>query len=224
MEVAATIPSGSEDHAVRSTSGSGTRASTTSRRDGGAVHARNRERYRGPIGAKYRYSDELSATIRLASGNPDDPISTNQTFTGDFTRKNINLDWAYITRHARKDVRHPAGPRLPHRWQVRRAAVPGRRDDLGRRPLGRGLQRDLPGPGRAGRGARPGKRLRRSSGRSTRWPTTQDGYIFGGQVNPLMHFGAVQLEGGVAQWWYLNPNFIAQALNTNSSGCSTRTW
>src|SRR4029453_13292728 len=31
------------------------------------------------------------------SGNPNDPISTNQTFTGDFTRKNINLDWAYIT-------------------------------------------------------------------------------------------------------------------------------
>ena len=25
------------------------------------------------------------------------------------------------------------------------------------------------------------------------------------------------LEGGVAQWWWLNPNFIAQALNTNSS-------
>src|SRR6185369_8460799 len=40
---------------------------------------------------------EVSATIRIASGNPDDPISTNQSFERTFTRKSINLDQAYLT-------------------------------------------------------------------------------------------------------------------------------
>jgi hypothetical protein len=44
----------------------------------------------------------------------------------------------------------------------------------------------------------------------------QDGWMFGGQVNPLMHFGDVQLEGGIGQYWWLNPDSIAQAANTNS--------
>src|SRR4029450_5800299 len=45
----------------------------------------------------------------------------------------------------------------------------------------------------------------------------QDGWVFGGQVNPVGQGGPVQRGGGVSQWWYLNPNFIAQALNTNSA-------
>jgi len=39
------------------------------------VTARNRERVRARIGVKATFSDELSTTIRLASGSPDDPIS-----------------------------------------------------------------------------------------------------------------------------------------------------
>jgi hypothetical protein len=41
--------------------------------------------------------DEVGATFRIASGNPDDPISTNQSFERTFTRKSINLDQAYMT-------------------------------------------------------------------------------------------------------------------------------
>ena len=48
-------------------------------------------------GLKYTYSDELSVTTRLATGNPNDPISSNQTLTGNFTPKNVNLDWAFVT-------------------------------------------------------------------------------------------------------------------------------
>src|SRR5205823_10830513 len=39
----------------------------------------------------------ISATIRAASGNINDPISTNETLTNNFTRKNFNLDWGYLT-------------------------------------------------------------------------------------------------------------------------------
>src|SRR5262245_57182115 len=57
----------------------------------------NRARYRARIGLSVAPVDEISATFRLASGNPNDPISTNETFDNTFTRGNINLDWAYMT-------------------------------------------------------------------------------------------------------------------------------
>ena len=62
-----------------------------------AVTARNRERIRGRLGVKVAFSDEVSAMIRGASGNPDDPVVTNEDLTGSFTRKHFNLDWAYLT-------------------------------------------------------------------------------------------------------------------------------
>jgi len=62
----------------------------------GAI-ARNRGRFRARIGLTANVSDEISGTVRLATGDPNDPISTNQTFTGAFNRKSINLDWAYLT-------------------------------------------------------------------------------------------------------------------------------
>src|SRR5262249_31462530 len=65
--------------------------------EGATETARNRERVRARIGVKYTYSDELSATIRLATGNPNDPISTNQTLGTEWTPKNINLNWAFLS-------------------------------------------------------------------------------------------------------------------------------
>jgi hypothetical protein len=59
--------------------------------------ANNRFRLRARLGLNVAPSDEVAATFRLASGNPNDPISTNQTFTSEFTRKPFNLDWAYLT-------------------------------------------------------------------------------------------------------------------------------
>src|SRR5262245_23720942 len=61
------------------------------------VTANNRERIRARVGLRFAYSDEIAATVRLASGNINDPISTNQTLTGNFTPFSINLDWAYLT-------------------------------------------------------------------------------------------------------------------------------
>jgi hypothetical protein len=61
------------------------------------LNARTRERLRARLGFTVAPVDEASATIRIASGNPDDPISTNQSFERTFTRKSINLDQAYLT-------------------------------------------------------------------------------------------------------------------------------
>ncbi|MBP1684377.1 MAG: hypothetical protein H6Q33_520 [Deltaproteobacteria bacterium] len=59
--------------------------------------ARNRFRFRARLGVTANLSDEISATVRLATGDPDDPISTNQSAGDTFSRKSINLDWAYLT-------------------------------------------------------------------------------------------------------------------------------
>jgi hypothetical protein len=64
---------------------------------GNNLHARTRFRIRARPGLTANVSDEIAATVRLASGDPNDPISSNQTFSNTFTRKPINLDWAYVT-------------------------------------------------------------------------------------------------------------------------------
>ena len=61
------------------------------------LNARTRERLRARIGLIVNPTDEVGATFRIASGNPDDPISTNQSFERTFSRKSINLDQAYLT-------------------------------------------------------------------------------------------------------------------------------
>ena len=57
---------------------------------------RIRQRFRLRIGAKIKPSDELETGFKLVSGNANDPISNNQTFTDEFTFKNINIANAYI--------------------------------------------------------------------------------------------------------------------------------
>lgn len=58
---------------------------------------RNRERIRARLGLGVNLSEELQGRLRLVTGDASDPISTNQTLSELFTRKPINLDWAYIT-------------------------------------------------------------------------------------------------------------------------------
>jgi len=64
---------------------------------GDNYHAETRYRVRARLGLNANVSDEVAATVRLASGDPNDPISTNQTLSNTFTRKPFNLDWAYMT-------------------------------------------------------------------------------------------------------------------------------
>jgi len=59
--------------------------------------ARNRFRFRARLGLTANVSEEISATVRLATGELNDPLSTNQSAQNTFSRKAINLDWAYLT-------------------------------------------------------------------------------------------------------------------------------
>jgi len=59
--------------------------------------ARNRFRLRARVGLNADVTDEIGATVRLISGNPDNPLTGNQSLERTFTRKPINLDWAYLT-------------------------------------------------------------------------------------------------------------------------------
>jgi hypothetical protein len=64
---------------------------------GEAVDAadRNRARIRARFGADIAVTDTVKATVALATG-ADDPRSSNQTLTGEATRKEFRLDLAYV--------------------------------------------------------------------------------------------------------------------------------
>ena len=64
---------------------------------GDDYHAQTRYRVRARIGLNANVTDEISGTVRLATGDSNDPISSNQTYGNVFTRKPFNLDWAYLT-------------------------------------------------------------------------------------------------------------------------------
>ncbi len=66
---------------------------------GGPVNqsqVRDRERYRARFYINAKLNDDISGGLALASGDINDPISTNQTANQDFTRKPFYLDKAFI--------------------------------------------------------------------------------------------------------------------------------
>ncbi len=180
------------------------------------VTARNRERVRARLGIRVALSDEISATIRGATGNPNDPISHNETLTGDFTRKNFNLDWGYLTFTPGKSfgIRPGAvsisGGKLP--------LVMFRTDELvldedvapeGLNETFQLLDKPL--------GVLDQVKLHAFQWTFAEVSNKQDGWTLGGQVNPSLHVGDVQVEAGLAQYWWLNPDLIAQALSRNTT-------
>jgi hypothetical protein len=185
-----------------------------SERGGSIVTARNRERIRARIGAKATFSDELSATIRLASGNPDDPISTNETLTRTFTRKSINLDWAFITFTPgatfglRPGVLSLTGGKFPN--PTFRSGEMVFDEDLS--PEGFSETVQLLGS--------PMGSLQQVKIHALQWvynerSNAQDGWMFGGQINPLLKIGSADVELGAGQYWYFNEDQIATAANDN---------
>lgn len=184
--------------------------------DGTDVTARNRERLRARIGLKVNWSDELSATVRLATGNPDDPISTNETFDNIFTPGHINLDWAYLTLTPgttfgiRPGLFSVSGGKMPN--PIFRTTEMVFDDDLS--PTGASEVVQLLGS--------PVGILDQVRIHAFQWTFDEvsngdDGWLFGGQVNPVMHTGPVEVEAGVGQYGYYNADLIAEALNSNSS-------
>jgi hypothetical protein len=65
--------------------------------NGAEPATRNRERYRIRFNATAKLNDEISGGFSLASGDLGDPISTNNTETGFFTRKPFSIDRAFAS-------------------------------------------------------------------------------------------------------------------------------
>src|SRR5262245_37634325 len=178
--------------------------------------AQNRTRYRWRVGLKYVYSDELSMTGRLPIGNPNDPSSTNQTFGTEWTPKNINLDWAYLTVAPGKTFGIRPGlittnsGKFPNpMFKVGEMVFD---DDLSPEGFNQTIAvLDKPV------GALDQLKLHLEQWNFQEVANGHDGWMFGGQINPTAHVGDVLLEGGVAQYYWLHPDLIAQASNTNST-------
>jgi hypothetical protein len=188
----------------------------TAKSNGSVTHARNRVRLRARVGVKYTYSDELSATVRLASGNPNDPISTNQTLGTEFTPKNINLDWAYLTVAPGKTF----GIR-PGLFTLNAGKFPNPMfrvgemvfdDDLSPEGFNEIVQLlDQPV------GPLDQVKLNIEQWNFQEVTNATDGWMLGGQINPTAHVGDVLVEAGLGQYYWLEPSLIAQASNTNST-------
>jgi len=58
---------------------------------------RTRHRIRIRTGLEAKVSDSLTAYVGIATGDPDDPRSTNSTLGGGNLRKNIALDYGYMS-------------------------------------------------------------------------------------------------------------------------------
>jgi len=184
------------------------------------IGARNRERIRARLGVKVAFSDEISATIRGATGDPNSPVSYNETLSGGFTRKHFNLDWAFLTFTPgasfgiRPGIASITAGKFPN--PIFRVGQLVFDDDLA--PEGTSETFALL--------SQPMGALDQVRVHALQWTFNEvsngeDGWMFGGQVNPSMHFGNLQLEAGLGHYWWLNADQIAQALNTNTALINT---
>ena len=169
---------------------------------------------------KVAFSDEISATIRGATGDPNSPVSYNETLTGGFTRKHFNLDWAFLTFTPgasfgiRPGIASITAGKFPN--PIFRVGQLVFDDDLA--PEGTSETFALL--------SQPVGALDQVKVHALQWTFNEvsngeDGWMFGGQVNPSMHFGNLQLEAGLGHYWWLNADQIAQALNTNTALINT---
>ncbi|MGH9331328.1 MAG: putative porin, partial [Vicinamibacterales bacterium] len=58
---------------------------------------RHRQRFRLRLGLRTNITEQVGFNVRLASGDANDIISTNQTLTGFWSRKPINIDQVFAT-------------------------------------------------------------------------------------------------------------------------------
>jgi len=71
-------------------------------------HNRNRDRIRARFNANFRVNDTITGAVGISTGGPD-PRSGNQTFTDQNSRKDFDLDRAYITWAPNASLKFTAG-------------------------------------------------------------------------------------------------------------------
>lgn len=82
------------------------------------------DRYRGRarmrLGVDAKLTNNLKAGVRIASGNTNDPVSTNQTLGNNFRKSEIVLDRAYVQYDGINRDGYPhltlSGGRIPNPW------------------------------------------------------------------------------------------------------------
>ncbi|MGH8384465.1 MAG: putative porin [Pseudomonas sp.] len=77
----------------------------------------DRQRIRARLGAYTEINPQVDTGIRIATGNNDDPRSTNQSLDNYFDKKQIWLDQGYLDYHpdAIKNL-HIVGGKMPQQW------------------------------------------------------------------------------------------------------------
>jgi len=184
--------------------------------DGEPVGSRTRERIRARVGLMYAYSDELSGAVRVATGNPNDPISQNVTLSNEFDPKDINLNWAYLQ----------VAPGETFGWRPGVLTVQVGKFPLPQFRIGEMvLDDDLAPEGLNQKVAVLGKPvgyLEQLNLYLLQWvfqevSDSTDGWMIGGQIAPRLKLGDVEVEVGLGQLWWYNADLIAQQLDSNSS-------
>jgi hypothetical protein len=189
------------------------------------VNARTRERIRFRFGATLKISDEVLAGFRLVSGDPNDPISANQTLGDAFTKKPINIDQAYITLTPKQTlglgdwawnpITITAG-KFPNPLFRPRAIMTSEMlwdDDL----MPEGTSETLTFY------QSPEGLLRSFALNAIQWTAREaanqaDSWVLGGQfvgIGQLLPY--LRLTGAVAGYHFAHKSLLAQAINTNSS-------
>ncbi|MGQ0714813.1 MAG: putative porin [Gemmatimonadaceae bacterium] len=69
------------------------------------VATRHRARFRVRAGGEVAFGSRVRVGSRLVSGDPGNPLSTNEDLGDAFTHKPIGIDWAYVTFRPRGDDR-----------------------------------------------------------------------------------------------------------------------
>ena len=77
----------------------------------------DRQRIRARLGAYTEINPQVDTGIRIATGNNDDPRSTNQSLDNYFDKKSIWLDQGYVDYHPdfAKNL-HIVGGKMPQQW------------------------------------------------------------------------------------------------------------
>jgi hypothetical protein len=81
---------------------------------GGAVDEQRRGRFRARLGLEAEVNEKVDFIFELATGG-ENPVSTNQSFDGGFTRKDIGVNLAYVNWRATKDLDVQIG-KLKNPW------------------------------------------------------------------------------------------------------------
>jgi Putative porin len=180
---------------------------------------RIRQRFRLRFGAKVKPSDELEIAFKLASGNPDDPISNNQTFSDTFTFKDINIANAYIKLTPMESIglERDWVTLMGGKFEVPMYKVPGPTqlvydNDLTPEGFFEGLKAVDEKDGF----------LRGLSVNLGQWiiqekSNSGESAIYAFQGLGTMAFGDMLLNLAVSDYKYNDPDSIAQAKNSNSS-------